>query len=259
MKAVSPVESFDLTGRCALVTGASSGLGVNFARTLAAAGASVVLGARRAERLDALCQEITDTGARAVAVPMDVRDPDGVSTALSEVETSFAPVDVLVNNAGIAMSEQFVDTSPEQWDAVLGTNLLGVVNVARAVTSSMIESGRPGSVINIGSIMGRRTGPGSTAYGATKAAVEHLTRGMALELARHQIRVNAILPGFFATELLAEHDEAWFAALTRGIPQRRVGELDDLSGPLLLLASDASSYMTGAALVVDGGHSVNSV
>lgn len=256
---MSSTDLLDLSGRCALVTGASSGLGEHFARTLATAGASVILAARRVDRLAALCSEINEAGGHSVAIHLDVTDPAGVKAALAEVESSFAPVDVLVNNAGIGVSERFVDTSTEQWDSVIGTNLLGVANVARVVAASMIDSGRPGSIINIGSIMGRRTGPGSTAYGAAKAAVEHLTRGMALELARYRIRVNAIVPGFFATELMQEHDEDWYAALKRGIPQRRVGELTDLDGPLLLLASEASGYMTGSAMVVDGGHSINSL
>ena len=250
---------FDLSGRCALVTGASSGLGAHFARTLFAAGAAVILAARRIDRLGALRAELAALGGRARSMILDVTDADAMPGALAEVEDQFAPVDILVNNAGVGLAQRFVDTSPEQWDAVVATNLLGVAHVARTVARSMIAAQRPGVIVNIGSIMGVRTGPGSAAYGATKAAVSHLTRGMAIELARHSIRVNALLPGFFATELMAEHDETWFTALARGVPQRRIGELTDLDGPLLLLTSPASAYMTGASVVVDGGHSVNSL
>ncbi len=250
----------DVAGRVVLVTGASSGLGAHFARTLSGAGASVVLAARRVDRLTALCEELESSGGRVLPVRLDVTDPESIAAAIDEVGASFGVIDVLVNNAGVGLSSRFVETTVDQWNEVVGTNLLGVANVARAVVTSMIEAERPGSIINIASIMGLRTGPAASAYGSSKAAVIHLTRGMALELARHRIRVNAIVPGFFATGLMQEiQDPQWVAALERGIPQRRLGQLTDLDGPLLLLASDASSYMTGSMLVVDGGHSSNSL
>lgn len=251
---------WDVTGKVVLVTGASSGLGAHFARTLAGAGASVVVAARRVDRLSALCEELETAGGEVAPVRLDVTDPESIAAAVERVGASFGPIDVLVNNAGVGLSSRFVDTTVDQWNEVIGTNLLGVANVARAVVTSMMAAERPGSIINIASIMGLRTGPAASAYGSSKAAVMHLTRGMALELARYRIRVNAIVPGFFATELMEQtQDPTWLGALERGIPQRRIGQLVDLDGPLLLLASEASSYMTGSMLVVDGGHSSNSL
>ena len=255
---MNPIELFDVSDKCIMITGASSGLGQHFAELLAAAGAHVALVARRTDRLTGLRDAIISRGGRAVAVGMDVTDESSIKTALEFIETNVSPLDVLVNNAGIAINKTYLETTTEDWHKLVDTNLIGAANVARLVSRSMKDSGKGGSIINIASILGIRPGNLAVAYGASKAAVVHLTKGMALELARYNIRVNAILPGFIPTEL-TELDDMALARLTRQIPQKRVGLPDDLTGALLLLASAASNYMTGSTITVDGGHASNSL
>jgi NAD(P)-dependent dehydrogenase (short-subunit alcohol dehydrogenase family) len=248
--------SADLRGKVALVTGASGGLGGHFARLLAASGAVVGLAARRRDRLEDLAGEIARAGGTALPVPLDVTDDASVADAFAAVEASFGTVDVLVNNSGVAgRGALMADLPPDEFAAVLGVNLTGAYRVAREAARRLIAAGKPGSVVNVASILAERVGPGVGAYAASKAGLAHLTRAMALEWARHGIRVNALAPGYILTEINA----AFFAgeagkAMVRRIPQRRLGEPADLDGPLLLLASDASRYMTGSVLVVDGGH-----
>ena len=246
-------DLFSLAGRVALVTGASGALGGHFARTLHAAGASVVLAGRRRAPMEALAAAL---GPRADALVMDVADADSVTAGFAAAEARHGVCDLLVNNAGVATTRRFLEQSAAEWDAVMQVNLRGAFLVAQEAARRMVAAGRPGSIVNIGSITGARTMPGLTAYATAKAGLAHLTRGMAVELARHGIRVNAIAPGYVETEMNA----AFFAsepgqALVRRIPQRRLGTLDDLAGPLLLLASAAGAHMTGSVLTVDGGHS----
>lgn len=253
-------DRFSMQGKVALVTGASSGLGAHFARVLAGAGARVALGARRADRLESLVAELTASGATAVAVALDVTDADSVTVALDEVESRLGTVTVLVNNAGVADSRYCLNVDEASWDYVMETNLKGAWRVARAVAQRCVAAECPASIVNIASIVGLRVAFGESTYGASKAGLVQLTRAMALELGRKGVRVNAICPGYFSTEMNADYlaSEEGEAMLQKS-PFRRAGELDELSGPLLLLASDAGSFITGAALPVDGGHLVSSL
>lgn len=249
-----PFERWSLAGRTALVTGASSGLGRHFAGVLASAGASVVLAARRIERLEESCADIAATGGKASAVALDVTDPDSVAAMF----TKLSP-DIVINNAGVAGSSRALDVSVEDWDSVLDTNLKGAFLVAQAAAKKM-ASGGGGAIVNIASILGLRVASQVAAYAASKAGLIQLTKALALEWARHGIRVNALCPGYIVTELNGD----FFAteageALIRRIPQRRIGQPQDLDGALLLLVSDAGAYITGATLAVDGGHLVSSL
>ena len=246
----------DLSGKAALVTGASGGLGLHFARTLAAAGARVALAARRREQLEANVATITGAGREAVAVAMDVTDPEGVERGLAEVAARLGgPATVVVNNSGVTASETALDLDPGEWDKVMDTNVKGAWLVARAAARRMIDAKVGGSVVNIASILGFRVAGRVAPYAASKAALVQLTKALALEWARYGVRVNALAPGYVETEL----NRDFFAsepgkALIARIPQRRLGRPEDLDGALLLLASDASAYMTGSTVVVDGGH-----
>lgn len=249
------MSHFDLTGRIALVTGASSGLGAHFAATLARNGCAVALAARRIDRLTALAARISGDGGEALAVPMDVGDLDSISTALDAVAAQFGTVDVLINNAGLAAIHSFLEAPAEETSEVFSINQSAVWNVAQQVCRRMVEHGKAGSVVNISSITGLRAVGGAASYAVTKAAVAHMTRVQAFELARHGIRVNAIAPGYFETEftrkfLATDAGEK----LRRRIPMQRIGHLKELDGLLLLLVSDLGSFMTGAVIPVDGGH-----
>lgn len=251
---------FDLENKVALVTGAGSGLGRQFAETLAAAGASVALAARRREKLDETAQIIANNGGKAICLDLDVTDTLSVTNCLRETESELGAPDILVNNAGIARQAYLTDMSEADWDDVLDTNLKGVFMVAQATAKSMIKAGKPGSIINISSVLGLRVSKALGSYIAAKAGVVQLTKAMALEWSRNGIRVNALAPGYFITEI-NEHqfDEAAHEKLGHAVPMGRVGELSEISGPLLLLASDAGSYMTGSIVAVDGGHLCSSL
>lgn len=245
----------NLSNRHALVTGASSGLGRHMATILSAHGARVSLAARRVEKLDDLAAEIAEAGGRAQAVEMDVGDPDAVAAGFAEAADAFGPVAICVNNAGVSHMDRAEALDAATWDKVTNVNLRGVFLVAQAAGRQMIEAGQGGSIVNIASILGERVAGGVAAYAASKAGVLQMTRALALEWARHGIRVNAIAPGYMQTDL----NEDFFAseagkALVKRIPQRRLGELSELDGPLLLLVSDAGSFVTGVTLPVDGGH-----
>jgi len=253
-------DRFNLEGKTALVTGAGSGLGRLFAKTLAEAGATVVLAARRREKLEETAKSITEKGGNAICIDLDVTDSASVQSCFSEIEASVGVIDILVNNAGIARQEFLVDISEGDWDAVIDTNLKGVFLVAQRAAQSMIKAGSPGSIINIASILGLRVSKALASYIAAKSAVVQITKAMALEWAPHGIRVNAIAPGFFITEMNQEQFDAGAGEiLTKRVPMRRVGELEELSGPILLLASDAGSFMTGSTIEVDGGQLCNSL
>ncbi len=246
-----------LDGRTALVTGASSGLGRHFALVLARAGARVAIGARRMDRLVSLAEEIRAAGAEALLVELDVTDGASIEQAVEQTADAMAGIDILVNNAGIVIARPVLDLSADDWDATIATNLRGAFLVAQAVARRMAGTGG-GSIINVASIAGLRTGGHLAAYAASKAGLIHLTKNLAVELARNGSRVKALAPGYIETELNAEFFRSKAGEeVIRRIPQRRLGRPEDLDGPLLLLASDASRYMTGAVLVVDGGHSVN--
>ena len=256
-------QMFALDGKCALVTGASSGLGAHFARTLASAGARVVLAARRLERLEALEAEIEDAGGEAYAVAMDVTDPDSVTQGFADIKANFATLDIVINNAGVSTVKPFIEHTEEDWDFVIGTNLRGAWRVAQAGARQMAErddGGEGGVIINIASLAGITTGGQFAAYSTAKAGLIHLTRNLALELARHKIRVNALAPGYFSTEMNDDFLESEFGQkLRKSIPTRRFGELEDLDAPLLMLCGPGGHHITGVVLPVDGGHLVKGI
>jgi NAD(P)-dependent dehydrogenase (short-subunit alcohol dehydrogenase family) len=246
---------FSLAGRRALVTGASAGLGRNFASVLAAAGATVVLTGRRTPELEKTAQTIHSAGGEASVIPMDVTDERTVATAFDHAEDTFGCVDVLVNNSGIAHGELALEIENEDWDRVIDTNLRGAWLVAREAGKRLVRAGQPGSIINIASILGLRALKAVTPYAVSKAGLIQMTRTLALEWAQHSIRVNAIAPGFIMTDMNRAFFGTEFGArMVKRIPMRRVGEPGELDGALMLLASDASSYMTGSVITVDGGH-----
>lgn len=251
-------ETFGLKGKVALVVGASSGIGAQFARALARAGADVALGARRAAKIEALAKDIADeTGVRTLAVSMDVTDADSVVKAFDAVEEAFGTCTVVCNNAGLAIPNWALEDTEEDWDTTMNTNLKGMWRVAREAAKRMMAAGTGGSIINTASILGLGVGPMQTTYSVSKAGVVQMTRALALEWQRFGIRVNAICPGYFKTEindafLESEHGQN----MVKLTPARRVGKLEELEPAMLMLASDASSFTTGVALPVDGAHTV---
>jgi len=250
-------QLFDLAGRVALVTGASAGLGARFARVLAANGAAVVLVARRAGRLAAVKAEIDTAGGRAMAVEADVLDRSAMMRAFDRAEEAFGPVTVLVNNAGVAHGTRALDVSEAEWRRVLATNVDAVFYWAQEAARRMLAAEARGAIVNIASIAGFGVSKGIIAYATAKAAVVQLTRALALELAFKGVRVNAIAPGWFSTDINREFlDSEAGEKLKRAIPVGRFGANGDLDGVLLLLASDAGRFITGETIVADGGQLV---
>jgi len=246
----------DLSGQVAMVTGASSGLGWHFALTLARAGAKVALAARRVERLEALAAEIAGFDGRALPVALDVTDAASVAAAIETAETELGPVGIVVNNAGIAQTKGALDLSEDDWSQVIETNLTGVFRVAQAAARRMAAAGEGGSIVNIASILGLGGAAQLAAYSTAKAGVINMTRTLAMEWARHRIRVNALAPGYIVTDINREELGGKVGEiLVKRIPQRRFGTPEDLDGALLLLASSASAFITGSVIVVDGGQS----
>ena len=250
-------ELFDLTGRVALVTGASSGLGVRFAEVLAAQGAAVALAARRSERLATVKARIEEGGGRAVAIGADVRDRGAMARAFDAAEQAFGTVTILVNNAGVAHADRAIEISEEEWRRILATDLDAVFFWAQEAARRMLAAGKRGAIVNISSVLGFGVAKGTAAYAVAKAGVIQLTKALALELGFRGVRVNAIAPGWIVTDLnrdylASEHG----AAIKREIPVGRFGEERDLDGALLLLVADAGRFITGATIVVDGGQMV---
>ncbi len=252
---------FRVDGRRALVTGASSGLGRRFALTLARAGAQVIVAARRTDKLADLVAQLEALPGRCLAVSLDVTDAAKVAACFDEIERrAGGPADIVVNNAGVTVTKPLLEQSEADWDSVVGTNLKGGWMVAQEAARRLVAVRRGGSIVNIASILGERVAGGVAPYAISKAGLVQATKAMALELARHDIRVNAILPGYVVTDLNRDFlDSEPGQKLRARIPTRRFGQLEDLDGPLLLLASDAGRHMTGAALAVDGGHLVSSL
>ena len=248
----------DLHGKRVLVTGASSGLGAHFAAVMIDAGAIVGLAARR---LDRLHENAAALGKNSIAVAMDVTDHDSIHKGVAEfTEKAGGLPDILINNAGIADPSGVLAATQENTEAVMATNQMAAFAMAQYMSQSWVEAGQGGAIINIASITGMRAVGGAAAYAMSKAAVIHMTKVMALELARHQIRVNAIAPGYFETDMNKDFlSSPAGEALVKRIPMRRFGALDDLNGALLLLASDAGRYMTGMVIPVDGGHLCSSL
>lgn len=246
-----------LTGKTALVTGASGGLGLHFARFLAANGASVILTARRKAALDQACGEIRAAGGSAEALEMDVSNAASVTKAFASLPD---PLDILINNAGVTATQRAQDLEEAVWDSILDTNLKGAFLVAQAAARGIKAAGRGGAIVNVASILGMRVAGSVSPYAASKAGLIHLTKALALEWARDKIRVNALCPGYIETDL----NRDFFASeagqtLIKRIPQRRLGKPEELDGALLLLCSDAGSYITGSVIAVDGGHLVSSL
>ena len=254
-KTMTAKDLLSLAGKTALVTGASSGFGRHFAGVLAAAGAKVALAARRIDALERVAGEIRAGGGTAAAVAMDVTDRASVERAVAQAEAALGPITILVNNAGIPSGAFFTSTSEEEWRCVMAVNLDGVFRVGQEAARRMAANRAGGSIINIASLLGFGVIKGLSTYSATKAAVVSLTKSMALELARDRIRVNALAPGYFATEF----NDAYLASeagkrMMARVPMGRAGAVHELDGPLLLLASDAGAFMTGSVVTVDGGH-----
>lgn len=251
---------FALDDQIAVVTGASSGLGRHFASVLALNGCKVALLARRQERLEELATDLEKKGATAKPFAVDVTDDDAVRETFDKIKLELGTVSVLVNNAGIGLPGSFLDEPAEQTSRVFNVNQQAVWNVAQEAARQMVEAGNGGSIINIASILGLRVLPGASSYAVSKAAVIQMTKSIALELARYNVRANAIAPGYFATEMnddfLASKDGE---KILRRSPMRRAGQYEELDGVLLLLASSRSSFMTGAVIPVDGGHLISSL
>ena len=254
---MNELPSFDLQGQVALVTGASSGIGRHLAELLAAAGAKVALAARRADRLAEAAREIEAAGGRCLPIALDVTRSDSVAAAVAAAETGLGPLTILVNNAGVTVAKPVLQHTEEEWDYVLDTNLKGAWLMAREFAQHLVDRGRPGRIVNIASVLGVRTIAWVPSYSAAKAGLIHLTHVLAMELARHGILVNAIAPGYVETDFNRDflRSEAG-KKLEARIPLRRVGRPDDLDGAMLLLASPAGAYITGAVIAVDGGHGV---
>ena len=254
------LPSFDLAGEVALVTGASSGIGRHLAELLAVAGAKVALAARRVDRLAEAAREIEAAGGECLPISLDVTRSDNIAAAVAKAEAELGPLTILVNNAGVVVSKPLFEHTEADWDHVVDTNLKGAWLVAREFAHHLVGLRRPGRIINISSVLGLRTIGRVPAYCAAKAGLTHLTHVLAMELARYGILVNALAPGYVETDFNRAffQTEAGKALISR-IPLKRLGQTEDLDGAMLLLASPAGAYLTGAVIAVDGGHGVAAI
>jgi NAD(P)-dependent dehydrogenase (short-subunit alcohol dehydrogenase family) len=246
-----------LAGKAALITGASSGLGRHFALTMARAGADLALAARRVEMLESLAAEVAKTGRKAVAIQLDVADAGNVALAAEQTAAALGGLDILVNNAGMAPGDAALDVDEETWDRCMDTNLKGAWLMAQAAARQMIRGGKGGAIVNIASILSVRVQKGTAPYAISKAGLLQMTKALALEWARYGIRVNALAPGYIETDISRDFMQSEGGRrMLKAIPQRRFGKPEDLDGALLFLSSDASQYVTGVFLPVDGGHTL---
>ncbi len=257
---MTALPSFDLTGQVALVTGASSGIGRHFAEVLAASGAKVAAAARREERLAEVAHGIAARGGQCLPVACDVTRRDSIAAAIAAAEAQLGALSILVNNAGVVVSKPLFEHTEEDWDYVVDTNLKGAWLAAREFAHHLVEQKRPGRIINISSVLASRTIGRVPAYCAAKAGLTHLTQVLAMELARYGILVNALAPGYVETDF----NRAFFKTqagqnLIGRIPLKRIAQAADLDGALVFLASEASAYVTGAVIAVDGGHAVAAI
>ena len=257
--------TIDLSGRVALITGASSGLGMQFARTLAKAGAAVVLGGRRVERLKTLRAEIEGAGGDAHVVGVDVTDPNSIRSAVAHAETEVGPIDILINNSGVSTTQKLTDVTPEDYDYVFDTNTRGAFFVAQEVGKRMLARARgaaPGTytggrIVNIASMAGLRPLGQIGVYAMSKAAVIHMTRAMALEWGRYGINVNAVCPGYIDTEINHHHWQTEQGQkLIQMLPRTRVGQPQDLDALIVMLCSNESHFINGAVIAADDGFGV---
>ncbi len=258
--------SMDLSGRVAFITGASSGLGEQFAKTLAKAGAAVVLASRRVERLKTLRAQIEGDGGDAHVVALDVNDHDSIKAAVAHAETEVGPIDVLVNNSGVASTQRIQDATPDDFDFVFNTNVRGAFFVAQEVGKRMLARSRgaaPGTfvggrIINVASVAGLKVLPQIGVYAMSKAAVVHMTRAMAMEWGKHGINVNALCPGYIATEI---NNDQWHTPqgqkLIEMLPRKRIGKPEDLDALIVLLASAQSHFVNGAVIAADDGFALS--
>jgi NAD(P)-dependent dehydrogenase (short-subunit alcohol dehydrogenase family) len=251
---------FDLTGQVAIVTGTSRGLGQYFARALARAGADLVLTSRRRETLAPFEEEIRAMGRRTFAVPLDVRDQASIVNMVKEAEEAFGQIQILVNNAGCNVRKPALDVTWDDWNLVLDTNLRGSFFVAQAVARGMISHGY-GRIINIGSVTSVFGYAGLAPYGASRGGVRQLTMSLADDWGKHGITVNCLAPGWFRTEQnkVMYQDQEWVEYLTERIPVKRPGQPNDLDGAVVFLAAEASRYVTGQTLLIDGGISTGAM
>jgi NAD(P)-dependent dehydrogenase (short-subunit alcohol dehydrogenase family) len=250
----------DLNGKTALITGASGGLGKHFASVLSEHGVHVAIAARREDALQSVAAELSALGRKVLPIKLDVTDAGSVRSAIARAVRELGSLDILVNNSGVSTNGPVLEQTEADWDRVLDTNLKGAFLTSTEVARYLRDAKRPGSIINIASVLAFRQASHVTPYAASKAALVQLTKELALELARFQVRVNALAPGYLLTDINRDFFQTEPGAqMIKRIPQRRLGAFEDLDGPLLLLASDASRYMTGTTLVVDGGHLVSTL
>jgi NAD(P)-dependent dehydrogenase (short-subunit alcohol dehydrogenase family) len=254
------VSAFDLSGKVAIVTGAGRGLGQTFARALARAGADLVITSRSIDTLKAFQHEVESMGRRALSLALDVRSEDSIRRMVSDAAAAYPRLDILVNNAGCNVRKRAVDVTWDDWNLILDTNLRGAFFVAQSVAKEMIPNGR-GRIINIGSLTSVMGSAGLGPYGASRGGIRQLTMSLADDWGPHGITVNCLAPGWFKTDQnkVMYEDPEWVAYLVDRIPIRRPGKPSDLEGPIVFLASDASEYITGQTLLVDGGISTGAV